>query len=559
MTKIHHYITKIKRVNMAKKNLKFESYARQEIKAGVDKLAKAVKSTLGPRGRNVVIEQSYGGPTTTKDGVSVAKEVELEDAVENMGAQMVKEVAIQTNDQAGDGTTTAIVLAQSIVDQGFKAVSEGTNPVELKRGIDKAVSVVSDKLTQMSKEVVSSEEVAQVGTISANNDPEIGGLLSTAMEKVGKEGVITVEEGNTSETTLEVVEGMQFDRGYISPYFITNKTSMKVELEDPYILLYDKKITALNDVMKILESAVQQSRSMLIVAEDIEGEALATLVVNNLRGTFQVCAVKAPGFGDKRKAMLEDIATLTGATVISSDRGMKLTDATTDHLGTSKRVVVDNKTTTVVDGAGTETDIVSRVETIKSEIESSTSDYDKEKLQERLAKLSGGVAVIKIGAESELEMKEKKDRLDDALNATKAAVEEGVVPGGGTALLKIAKSLKNIEVDNDEQKLGANIIVNACYAPFKAIMVNAGLEPETVFSKLPTTKKDINVGFDARNEKYTDMFKAGIIDPTKVTRTALQKAASVAGLILTTECVITNIPSDDDDAGMPQQGMPPMM
>ena len=559
MTKIHHYITKIKRVNMAKKNLKFESYARQEIKAGVDKLAKAVKSTLGPRGRNVVIEQPYGGPTTTKDGVSVAKEVELEDAVENMGAQMVKEVAIQTNDQAGDGTTTAIVLAQSIVDQGFKAVSEGTNPVELKRGIDKAVSVVSDKLTQMSKEVVSSEEVAQVGTISANNDPEIGGLLSTAMEKVGKEGVITVEEGNTSETTLEVVEGMQFDRGYISPYFITNKTSMKVELEDPYILLYDKKITALNDVMKILESAVQQSRSMLIVAEDIEGEALATLVVNNLRGTFQVCAVKAPGFGDKRKAMLEDIATLTGATVISSDRGMKLTDATTDHLGTSKRVVVDNKTTTVVDGAGTETDIVSRVETIKSEIESSTSDYDKEKLQERLAKLSGGVAVIKIGAESELEMKEKKDRLDDALNATKAAVEEGVVPGGGTALLKIAKSLKNIEVDNDEQKLGANIIVNACYAPFKAIMVNAGLEPETVFSKLPTTKKDINVGFDARNEKYTDMFKAGIIDPTKVTRTALQKAASVAGLILTTECVITNIPSDDDDAGMPQQGMPPMM
>ena len=544
---------------MAKKNLKFESYARQEIKAGVDKLAKAVKSTLGPRGRNVVIEQSYGSPTTTKDGVSVAKEVELEDAVENMGAQMVKEVAIQTNDQAGDGTTTAIVLAQSIVEQGFKAVSEGTNPVELKRGIDKAVTVVSDKLTEMSKEVVSSEEVAQVGTISANNDPEIGGLLSTAMEKVGKEGVITVEEGNTSETSLEVVEGMQFDRGYISPYFITNKTSMKVELEDPYILLYDKRITALNDVMKILESAVQQSRSMLIVAEDIEGEALATLVVNNLRGTFQVCAVKAPGFGDKRKAMLEDIATLTGATVISSDRGMKLAEATTDHLGTCKRVVVDNKTTTVVDGAGEETDIVSRVETIKSEIESSTSDYDREKLQERLAKLSGGVAVIKIGAESELEMKEKKDRLDDALNATKAAVEEGVVPGGGTALLKIAKSLKNVEVDNDEQKLGANIIVNACYAPFKAIMVNAGLEPETVFSKLPTTKKDINVGFDARNEKYTDMFKAGIIDPTKVTRTALQKAASVAGLILTTECVITNIPSDDDDTGMPQQGMPPMM
>ena len=556
---------------MAKKNLKFNSDARQKIKKGVDKLAKAVKSTLGPRGRNVVIEQSYGSPTTTKDGVSVAKEVNLKNPVENMGAQMVKEVAIQANDQAGDGTTTAIVLAQSIVNHGFDAVSDGINPVELKRGIDKAVSYVSSKLTEISKEVVSSEEVAQVGTISANNDPEIGGLLSTAMEKVGKEGVITVEEGNTSETTLEVVEGMQFGRGYISPYFITNKTSMKVELDDPYILLYDKKITALNDVMKILETAVQQNRSMLIVAEDIEGEALATLVVNNLRGTFQVCAVKAPEFGEKRKAMLEDIATLTGATVISSDRGMKLAEATTEHLGTCKRIVVDNKTTTVVDGAGEETAIAARVETVKSEIENATSDYDKEKLQERLAKLSGGVAVIKIGAESELEMKEKKDRLDDALNATKAAVEEGVVPGGGTALLKIGNSLErmlkvinqdDIVLDNDEQRLGANIVVSACYAPFKAIMKNAGLDSQEISAKLPKAKLDsdgTNVGFDARNEVVTDMFEAGIIDPTKVTRTALQKAASVAGLILTTECVITNIPEDDTDAGMPQQGMPPMM
>jgi len=557
---------------MAKKNLKFESSARQGIKSGVDKLTRAVKSTLGPRGRNVVIEQAYGSPTTTKDGVTVAKEIELEDSIENLGAQMVKEVAIQTNDQAGDGTTTAIVLAHSIVKHGFKAVSKGTNPIELKRGIDKAVNYVSGKLTEISKEVISSEEVAQVGTISANNDPEIGGLLSTAMEKVGKEGVITVEEGNTSETTLEVVEGMQFDRGYISPYFITNKTSMKTELEDPYILLYDKRITALNDVMKILESAVQQSRSMLIVAEDIEGEALATLVVNNLRGTFQVCAIKAPGFGDKRKAMLEDIATLTGATVISSDRGMKLSEATIDDLGTCKRVVVDNKTTTVVDGAGKETDIATRVESIKSEIESSTSDYDKEKLQERLAKLSGGVAVIKIGAESELEMKEKKDRLDDALNATKAAVEEGVVPGGGTALLKIGNSLSrmlqvinqdDIVLDNDEQKLGADIVVSACYAPFKAIMKNAGLDPQEISAELPTavlSSKGTNIGFDARNEKITDMFEAGIIDPTKVTRTALQKAASVAGLILTTECVITNISEEGKPtAGMPPQGMPPMM
>jgi len=557
---------------MAKKNLKFESSARQGIKSGVDKLTRAVKSTLGPRGRNVVIEQAYGSPTITKDGVTVAKEIELEDSIENLGAQMVKEVAIQTNDQAGDGTTTAIVLAHSIVKHGFKAVSKGTNPIELKRGIDKAVNYVSGKLTEISKEVISSEVVAQVGTISANNDPEIGGLLSTAMEKVGKEGVITVEEGNTSETTLEVVEGMQFDRGYISPYFITNKTSMKTELEDPYILLYDKRITALNDVMKILESAVQQSRSMLIVAEDIEGEALATLVVNNLRGTFQVCAIKAPGFGDKRKAMLEDIATLTGATVISSDRGMKLSEATIDDLGTCKRVVVDNKTTTVVDGAGKETDIATRVESIKSEIESSTSDYDKEKLQERLAKLSGGVAVIKIGAESELEMKEKKDRLDDALNATKAAVEEGVVPGGGTALLKIGNSLSrmlqvinqdDIVLDNDEQKLGADIVVSACYAPFKAIMKNAGLDPQEISAELPTavlSSKGTNIGFDARNEKITDMFEAGIIDPTKVTRTALQKAASVAGLILTTECVITNISEEGKPtAGMPPQGMPPMM
>ena len=542
---------------MSKKNLKFESDARKKIKKGVDKLARAVKSTLGPRGRNVVIEQSYGNPTTTKDGVSVAKEVNLKDSVENMGAQMVKEVAIQANDQAGDGTTTAIVLAQSIVNSGFEAVEQGYNPVELKRGIDKAVSEVSEKLTDLSKDVVSSEEVAQVGTISANNDPEIGGLLSTAMDKVGKEGVITVEEGNTSETSLEVVEGMQFDRGYISPYFITNKTSMKVELEDPYILIYDKRISALNDVMNILETAIQRKRSMLIIADDVEGEALATLVVNTIRGTFQVCAVKSPGFGEKKKAILDDIASLTGATVISEQAGIKLSEATTHHLGTSKRVVIDNKNTTIVDGAGDEAAIGERVASIKSEIESSTSDYDKEKLQERLAKLSGGVAVIKIGAESELEMKEKKDRLDDALNATKAAVEEGIIPGGGTALLKIAKDLKGkIKLKNKEQQHGAEIVLSACLAPFQTILSNAGLDSENVLSELPTTKKDINVGYDARNEEVVDMFKAGIIDPTKVTRTALQKAASVAGLILTTECVITNDPNSKP--GM-SKGMPPMM
>ena len=542
---------------MSKKNLKFESDARKKIKKGVDKLARAVKSTLGPRGRNVVIEQSYGNPTTTKDGVSVAKEVNLKDSVENMGAQMVKEVAIQANDQAGDGTTTAIVLAQSIVNSGFEAVEQGYNPVELKRGIDKAVSEVSEKLTDLSKDVVSSEEVAQVGTISANNDPEIGGLLSTAMDKVGKEGVITVEEGNTSETSLEVVEGMQFDRGYISPYFITNKTSMKVELEDPYILIYDKRISALNDVMNILETAIQRKRSMLIIADDVEGEALATLVVNTIRGTFQVCAVKSPGFGEKKKAILDDIASLTGATVISEQAGIKLSEATTHHLGTSKRVVIDNKNTTIVDGAGDEVAIGERVASIKSEIESSTSDYDKEKLQERLAKLSGGVAVIKIGAESELEMKEKKDRLDDALNATKAAVEEGIIPGGGTALLKIAKDLKGkIKLKNKEQQHGAEIVLSACLAPFQTILSNAGLDSENVLSELPTTKKDINVGYDARNEEVVDMFKAGIIDPTKVTRTALQKAASVAGLILTTECVITNDPNSKP--GM-SKGMPPMM
>lgn len=554
--------------DMSKKNLKFESEARKQIKKGVDKLAKAVKSTLGPRGRNVVIEQSFGNPTTTKDGVSVAKEVNLKDPVENMGAQMVKEVAIQANDQAGDGTTTAIVLAQSIIKNGFKAVSDGSNPVELKRGIDKAVSYVSDKLTKISKEVVSSEEVAQVGTISANNDPEIGGLLSTAMEKVGKEGVITVEEGNTSETTLEVVEGMQFDKGYISPYFITNKTSMKVELEDPYILIYDKKISALSDVMNILEAAIQRKRSMLIIADDVDGEALATLVVNTMRGTFQVCAVKSPGFGEKKRATLDDIAALTGATVLSEQIGTKLSEATVDHLGTSKRVVIDNKSTTIVDGSGEESAIGERVASIKNEIEKSTSDYDKEKLQERLAKLSGGVAVIKIGAESELEMKEKKDRLDDALNATKAAVEEGIVPGGGTALLKIGNSLDrilkvinqdDIVLDNDEQRLGANIIVSACYAPFNAILKNAGLDPKDIASQLPNSSlnsKGTNKGFDARNEKITDMFEAGIIDPTKVTRTALQKAASVAGLILTTECVITN---DQDSKSGNTPGMPPMM
>ena len=540
---------------MGKKNLKFDTSARSDVKTGVDKLAKAVKSTLGPRGRNVVIEQSFGNPITTKDGVSVAKEIELEDSIENLGAQMVKEVAIQTNDQAGDGTTTAIVLAQGIVEEGFKKVSEGSNPVDLKKGIEKAVACLSEKLGSLSRPIQSDEEIAQVGTISSNNDKEIGDLLSTAMKKVGKDGVITIEDGKSAETTLEVVEGLQFDRGYISPYFINNKTAMKVELDNPYVLLYDKKISSINDVMKVLEQAVQQNRAMLIIAEDIDGEALATIVVNNLRGTFQVCAVKAPGFGDKRKAMLEDIATITGGTVISSDRGMKLSEITTEELGEARRVVVDNKNTTIVDGFGDPFGIGERVASIKQEIEESNSDYDREKLQERLAKLSGGVAVINIGAESELEMKEKKARFEDSLNATKAAVEEGIVPGGGIALLRLVgdkKSFVNsIKTLNKSQTEGVEIVAEACLTPFKTIMDNAGLDWKPILEGLPNAEKYPNFGYDAHGEGYVNMFEAGIVDPTKVTRTALQKAASVAGLILTTECVITNIPKEDVQNGNP--------
>ncbi len=535
---------------MSAKLVHYDIEARDALKRGVDKLANAVKVTLGPRGRNVVIEKSFGAPTVTKDGVTVAKEIELSKKVENMGAQMLKEVASRTSDNAGDGTTTATVLAQSIIQTGLKNVTAGANPMDLKRGIDKAVSAIVEELKSMSKPVSDSlESIKQVGTISANGDEEIGGKIAEAFEKVGKDGVITVEEAKGTETYLDTVEGMQFDRGYLSPYFVTNSESMTAEMEEPYILIFDKKISNMKDLLPILEKVIQTGKPLLIIAEDVEGEALATLVVNKLRGSLKIAAVKAPGFGDRRKAMLEDIAILTGGTVISEERGFKLENATLDYLGTADRVNIDKDTTTIVGGKGAEDDIKARVNQLKSQIETTTSDYDREKLQERLAKLSGGVAVLYIGAASEVEMKEKKARVEDALHATRAAVEEGIVAGGGVALLRAQKAIDGLKGDNQDQEVGFDIIRRALEEPLRTIASNAGSEGSIVVQKVLEGKDSF--GYNARTEKYEDLIKAGVIDPTKVTRTALENAASVAGLMLTTEAVVSEKPSkdgNDDDA-----------
>ena len=527
---------------MAAKQIHYDLEARDALKRGVDKLANAVKVTLGPRGRNVVIEKSFGAPNITKDGVTVAKEIELSDKVENLGAQMVREVASRTSDNAGDGTTTATVLAQSIINQGLKNVTAGANPMDLKRGIDKAVEAVVAELKKMSKEISGRNEIAQVGTISANNDEAIGNLIADAMEKVGKDGVITVEEAKGTETYLETVEGMQFDRGYLSPYFVTNADSMTTEFDNPFILIFDKKISAMKDLLPILEKVIQTSRPLLIIAEDVEGEALATLVVNKLRGSLKIAAVKAPGFGDRRKAMLEDIAILTGGTVISEERGYKLENATLDFLGQADRVSIDKDNTTVVGGKGDDKDIKARINQIKAQIESTTSDYDREKLQERLAKLAGGVAVLYIGAASEVEMKEKKARVEDALHATRAAVEEGIVPGGGVALLRALKALNGLKGENADQEVGFDIIARAVQAPLRTIAANAGVEGSIVVQKVLEGKD--NFGYNARTEVYEDLIKAGVIDPTKVTRSALENAASVAGLLLTTEAVVVEKPEE---------------
>ncbi|MDZ7715971.1 MAG: chaperonin GroEL [Balneolaceae bacterium] len=534
----------------------YDMEARDALKNGVDKLANAVKVTLGPRGRNVVIEKSFGAPTVTKDGVTVAKEIELSNKRENMGAQMVKEVASRTSDNAGDGTTTATVLAQSIIQTGLKNVTAGANPMELKRGIEKAVDAIVKELGKMSKEISDQKEIAQIGTISANNDEAIGNLIADAMEKVGKDGVITVEEAKGTETYLETVEGMQFDRGYLSPYFVTNSETMTAEMEEPYILIFDKKISNMKDLLPILEKVIQTGKPLLIIAEDIEGEALATLVVNKLRGSLKIAAVKAPGFGDRRKQMLEDIAILTGGTVISEERGYKLENATLDFLGTADRVNITKDDTTLVGGQGKDDDIKARVNQIKGQIESTTSDYDREKLQERLAKLSGGVAVLNIGAASEVEMKEKKARVEDALHATRAAVEEGIVAGGGVALLRAMSVLDDLKGENADQEVGFTIVRRALEAPLRCIANNAGAEGSIVVQKVLEGKDAF--GYNARTEKYEDLIKAGVIDPTKVTRTALQNAASVAGLMLTTEALVTDKPSkgDDDDDGPAGGGMP---
>jgi chaperonin GroEL len=535
---------------MAAKEVRFGGEARERMLRGVDILANAVKVTLGPKGRNVVIDKSFGAPRTTKDGVTVAKEIELEDKFENMGAQMVREVASKTNDIAGDGTTTATVLAQSIVREGAKNVAAGMNPMDLRRGIDLAVIAVVEDLKKRSKKIKSSEEVGQVGTISANGEKAIGDMIAKAMQKVGNEGVITVEEAKTAETELEVVEGMQFDRGYLSPYFITNADKMLAELEDVYILLHEKKLTSLQSMLPILEAVVQSSKPLLIIAEDIEGEALATLVVNKLRGGLKVAAVKAPGFGDRRKAMLEDIATLSGGQVISEDLGIKLENVGLDMLGRAKRVRIDKENTTIIDGAGKKADIAGRVAQIKAQIEDTTSDYDREKLQERLAKLAGGVAVIRVGGSTEVEVKERKDRVDDALNATRAAVEEGIVPGGGVALLRAKKALDAVTSKNPDVQAGINIVSKALEAPIRQIVENAGVEGSIVVGKL--LEKSGNFGFDAQNEEYVDMVAAGIIDPTKVVRVALQDAASVASILITTEAMIAERPKDKAAGG----GMP---
>tara|TARA_Y100000385_G_scaffold125094_1_gene130039 strand:- start:2637 stop:4268 length:1632 start_codon:yes stop_codon:yes gene_type:complete len=541
------------------KEIKFDIEARDALKRGVDALANAVKVTLGPQGRNVVIDKKFGGPSITKDGVSVAKDIELEDTIENMGAQMVKEVASKTADIAGDGTTTATVLAQAIVSNGLKNVAAGANPMDLKRGIDKAVSVVVENLKSQSQEVGDSiEKIQQVGAISANNDNAIGSLIAEAMDKVKKEGVITVEEAKGTDTYVEVVEGMQFDRGYLSPYFVTNAEKMLADLDTPYILLYDKKISNMKDLLPILEPAAQSGKPLLIIAEDVDGEALATLVVNKMRGSLKIAAVKAPGFGDRRKAMLEDIAILTGGTVISEERGFKLENATIEMLGTAEKITIDKDNTTIVNGAGNKDNITARVNQIKAQIESTTSDYDREKLQERLAKLAGGVAVLYVGAASEVEMKEKKDRVDDALHATRAAVEEGIIPGGGVALVRAADPLAKLKGDNADETTGIQIVTRAIEEPLRQIVANAGNEGSVVVSKVKEGKADF--GYNAKKEEYENMFEAGIIDPTKVTRVALENAASVAGMLLTTECVLADIP--EDTPPMPPMGgggMPGMM
>ena len=534
------------------KDIRFSSEARNALKAGVDKLANVVKVTLGPRGRNVVIEKKFGGPTTTKDGVTVAKEVELEDYMENMGAQMIKEVASKTSDVAGDGTTTATVIAQAIIREGLKNVAAGANPMDVKRGIDAAVKVVVEELKAQSKELPGKTEIAQVAKISANNDPEIGDLIADAMEKVGKDGVITVEEAKSTDTSLEVVEGMQFDRGYLSPYFITDSESMETVLENVYLLIHDKKISNMKDLLPILEKVSQAGKSLLIVAEDIEGEALATLVVNKLRGTIKVCAVKAPGFGDRRKEMLQDVAVVTGGTVISEDQGYKLENATISYLGEAGRVVIDKDNTTIVSGSGEVDMIKARINEIKVHVEKSSSDYDKEKLQERLAKLSGGVAVLNIGAATEIEMKEKKARVEDALHATRAAVEEGIIPGGGVALLRAMPKLNKLKI-SDEQMIGVRIVIRSLEEPVRQIAANAGHEPSIVIQKILDGKGDF--GFDANKEEYVNMIDAGVIDPTKVTRVAVENAASIAGLMLTTEAIIADIPEKEAMPGMPDPGM----
>tara|TARA_B100001741_G_scaffold256328_1_gene219047 strand:+ start:267 stop:1904 length:1638 start_codon:yes stop_codon:yes gene_type:complete len=543
------------------KDIKFDIEARDALKRGVDALANAVKVTLGPKGRNVVIDKKFGSPTITKDGVTVAKEIELEDAVENMGAQMVKEVASKTADIAGDGTTTATVLAQEIVSTGLKNVAAGANPMDLKRGIDKAVKAVVNELQKQSIEVGDNlNKIEQVASISANNDNAIGALIAEAMAKVKKEGVITVEEAKGTDTTVEVVEGMQFDRGYLSPYFVTNAEKMEAELDNPFILIYDKKISNMKDVLPILEQTTQSGRPILIIAEDVDGEALATLVVNKIRGSLKIAAVKAPGFGDRRKAMLEDIAILTGGTVISEERGFKLENTTLEMLGETDKIVIDKDNTTVVNGKGEKDAITLRVNQIKAQMESTTSDYDKEKLQERLAKLAGGVAVLYVGAASEVEMKEKKDRVDDALHATRAAVEEGIVPGGGVALVRAAKALNSIKAENEDEKTGVQIITKAIEAPIRQIVANAGGEGAVIVSKIQEGKADF--GYNAKTDTFEHMLEAGIIDPTKVTRVALENAASVAAMLLTTECVLADIQEDNPmppmGGGMPG-GMPGMM
>ena len=540
---------------MAAKEVKFHSEAREKMLRGVDILANAVKVTLGPKGRNVVIDKSFGAPRITKDGVTVAKEIELEDKFENMGAQMVREVASKTSDVAGDGTTTATILAHSIVKEGAKAVAAGMNPMDLKRGIDKAVEAVVAELKAKARKVTNNDEIAQVGTISANGDTEIGRFLAEAVQKVGNEGVITVEEAKTAETELEVVEGMQFDRGYLSPYFVTNPDKMRVELEDPYILIHEKKLSNLQALLPILEAVVQSGKPLLIIAEDVEGEALATLVVNKLRGGLKVAAVKAPGFGDRRKAMLEDIAILTGGTNVSEDLGIKLENVTLEMLGRAKKVVIEKENTTIIDGAGSKKEIDGRVTQIKAQIEETTSDYDREKLQERLAKLAGGVAVIRVGGSTEVEVKERKDRVDDALHATRAAIEEGVLPGGGVALLRAAKALDNVAVDNPDQKAGVEIVRRAVESPVRQIAENAGAEGSIIVGKL-REKSDFGYGWNAQTNEFGDLYSQGVIDPAKVVRHALQDAASVAGLLVTTEAMIAEKPKKETPVPpMPGGGM----